>query len=121
MAGKNIVGGPINIYVDGVKIRCKTGAEWSLGVETLTPVTGADTYHGSKATPEPPMLKVTTTDSFDLDLKALLTKRGVSVFMELPNGKSVVFSNADISPAGSLTTDEGEIPLQIYAQNAEVV
>lgn len=121
MASKQTVGGPIAIYIDGVKIRCKSGAEYSLGVPQVTPVMGVDEKHGDKETPEAPMLKVTTTDTADLDLKALLSKRNATVFMEKPNGKGVVYSNCSITPAGPLTTDEGEVPLNIYASKAEEV
>lgn len=114
-----IVGGVIAIYVDGVKLRCKSGAEYSLGVPELTPVVGVDEKHGDKEVPQPPMLKVTTTDAADVDIKALLTKRNATVLMELANGKGVVFSSCSISPAGPLTTDEGEVPLNIYAALAE--
>jgi hypothetical protein len=77
------VGGVIALYVDGVKIRCKSGAEYSLGVPELTPVVGADEKHGDKETPQPPMIKVTTTDAADVDIKALLTKRDATVILEL--------------------------------------
>lgn len=121
MPGKNIVGGVISITIDGVKIRCKSGAEYELGVPELTPVVGADEMHGSKETPKPASLKVTTTHVAGLDVKALLTKRDATVFMELPNGEGVVFSESTVGPAGPLTTDEGEIPLMIYAKRAEPV
>jgi len=115
------VGGVISIWVDSVKIRCKSGAEWELGVPELTPVVGADEMHGNKETPKPASLKVTTTHDNDVDLKALITKRNVTVFMELPNGQGVVFSEASVGPGGPFTTDEGEIPLMIYAPRAELV
>lgn len=121
MANSQIVGGPIAIYIDGVKIRCKSGAEYSLGVPQITPVMGVDGKHGDKETPEAPYLKVTTTDTADLDLKALLTKRNATVFMEKRNGKGVTFSDCSISPSGALTTEEGEVPLSIYARFAEEV
>lgn len=121
MPSKNTVGGVISISVDGVKIRCKSGAEYTLGVPEITPVVGMDEKHGDRETPQAPMLRVTTTDASDVDIKALLTKRDATVFMELPNGKGVVFSQCSISPAGPLTTDEGEVPLQIYAARAEPV
>lgn len=121
MANSQIVGGPIAIYIDGVKIRCKSGAEYSLGVPQITPVMGVDILHGYKETPEAPYLKVTTTDTSDLDLKALITKRNVTVLMEKRNGKGVAFSDCAISTSGALTTDEGEVPLNIIAKYAEEV
>lgn len=117
---KNIVGGVVAVYIDGVRLRVKDEVEVMHGNEDVQPVVGADEVHGFSATPQAPGLKFKTTDASDLDVKALLSKRNVTVFVEKPNGKGIVLSEAAIG-GGRYTSKEGEIELEAWGLRLEEV
>lgn len=121
MPGKNVVGGIITVHVDGIRVRVKGEVEVVHGTPMVEAVVGADEIHGFKETPQAPSIKFKTTDTADLDVKALLSKRNVTVFAEKPNGKGLVLSEASAAGDGRYTSGEGEIELEYIGIRLEEV
>lgn len=115
------VGGRITIKVNGNQIRAKGNFTYNLGLPMREAVVGADEVHGYKEVPQVAHIEGATTDRGDLDLEALIEATGVTVTLDLPNGKTIGFFDAWFAGEGNVTTEEGEVALRFEALRAEVL
>lgn len=114
------VGGVIEVLVDGQRMAAKGSFSYNLGTSVKTAVVGADRVHGYKEEPQSPMIEGKTTDSEDLDTKALTEISDATVAVRLATGKTVVLRNAWYAGDGVGTTEEGEFPLKFEGLSAEI-
>ena len=113
MAGNNNRrAGIIYVKVDGALIEAKGSFSYGLGLPKRDPIIGSDGVHGFKETPTVAFVEGATTDSPDLELDKLQLQDGVTVTLELNNGKTVTLGEAWFAAEGTVTTDEAEIPVR---------
>lgn len=101
--------GRIWLKVDGVQLDAKGSFSYNLGHPKRDAIIGADRIHGYKETNQVPYIEGAITDASDFDLAKLAKQDGVTVTLELNNGKVVVLSDAWFAGEGTVTTDEAEI------------
>lgn len=104
--------GTIYLKVDGRQYDAKGSFTYNLGVEKRTAIVGADRVHGYSAMPQAPFVEGIVTDAGDLDLEQLLKADGVTLTLELANGKTVVLRDAWYAGEGNVTTEQGEIAVR---------
>lgn len=104
--------GQIWIKVDGAQQDAKGSFSYNLGNPKRDAIIGADRIHGYKETRQVPYIEGAITDKGTLDLSTLTSQDGVTVTLELVNGKMIVLSNAWFAGEGTVTTDEGEIAVR---------
>lgn len=114
------VGGVIEVQVNGQRVSAKGSFSYNLGTPVKTAVVGADNVHGFSEVPQAPMIEGATTDSEDLDTKALTEISNATVVVRLATGKTVVLREAWYAGDGVGTTEEGEFPLKFEGLSAEI-
>lgn len=119
MAGNNRRAGTIFLKIDGVQQEAKGDFSYDIGSPKREAIVGADTVHGYKETPKVAFIEGAITDRRDLNLKTLQVLDGVTVTLELANGKTIVLSNAWYAGEGQVKTSEGEIPVRFEAAKGE--
>jgi len=117
----NAVGGLIEVYLNGQRLRAKGNFTYNLGRPMREAVVGADAVHGYKEVPQVAFLEGATTDRGDLDLEQLVGARDLTVTLVLPNGKTIGFFQAWFAGPGNATTEEGEVAVRFEAERAEVI
>lgn len=104
--------GRIFIKVDGAMQDAKGSFSYNLGHPKREAIIGADRVHGYKETVQTAYIEGAITDRKDLDLEALAKQDGVTVTLELNNGKTIVLSDAWYAGEGTATTEEAEIAVR---------
>lgn len=113
MAGtNNRRAGRIYLKIDGEMHDAKGSFSYNLGQDKRDAIPGADGIHGYKETPQVPFIEGAITDRGDLDLEAMCRQDGVTVTLELVNGKTIVLANAWFAGEGTVTTEEAEIAVR---------
>ncbi|MDR1946638.1 MAG: phage tail tube protein [Desulfovibrio sp.] len=112
MASNNRRAGRVFLKVDGAQYDAKGTFSYNIGQDKRDGIIGADGIHGYKETPQIPYIEGALTDRNELDLEALALADGVTVTLELVNGKTIVLSNAWFAGEGTVTTDEAEIAVR---------
>lgn len=119
---QNRVGGIIFLKIDGRQYNAKGNFTYNLGKPMREAVVGADRVHGYKETPQVAFVEGELTDSADLDLSTLVNSDGVTVTLELANGKVIVLNRAWFAGEGSGNTEEGNIAVRFEsAQEGEEI
>lgn len=116
---KNRIGGTMYMKVDGTQYSAKGSWTYNLGGETRTTETGADGVHGYTGMPRAPFVEGAITDSKDTDVKAFQALDGVTITLELANGKVVILQDAWYAGEGNITTEAGEIAVRFDGKFAE--
>lgn len=111
------IGGIIFIKVDGVQYSAKGSWTYNLGKPKREGVVGSDSVHGYKELPQIPFVEGAITDSSEISSESLLGLTGVTVTLELANGKVIVWRNAWFAGEGSITTEEGEIAARFESKS----
>ena len=111
-ASNNRRAGIIYVKVDGALIEAKGDYSYNLGKPKREPIIGADSVHGFKETPQVAFIEGATTDSHSLDLAKLAEQDGVTVTLELNNGKTIVLADAWFASEATASTGEAEIPVR---------
>ncbi len=112
------VGGIIRITVDGQELRAKGEFDYNLGNNKREAVLGAGYAHGYKETPQVAFIEGAITDSFNMDLSALMNATDSTVILDAANGKSIVFRNAYFAGEGGINTGEGEVKIRFESPYA---
>ena len=112
MAGNNRRAGRIFLKIDGGMQDAKGSFSYNLGTPKREAIVGADRVHGYKETPQVAYIEGAITDRGDLNLEALAGQDGVTVTLELTNGKTIVLAEAWFAGEGTVTTEEGEIAVR---------
>lgn len=112
MANQNRRAGRIFVRSNGRQYDAKGSFSYGLGLPLRNDLIGADRVHGYYETAQAAFIEGVITDSSTLDLAELCKQDGVSVTLELANGKTIVLSNAWYAGDGKGTTEQGEITVK---------
>lgn len=105
--------GTIFVKSDSTQYDAKGNFSYNIGIPKRETILGADQPgHGYKETQQPSFIEGEITDASSLDLKTLLTQDGVTVTLELANGKTVVLRNAYYAADGNVGTAEGNVQVR---------
>jgi hypothetical protein len=119
MSNPNRRAGRLYFKTDSTQHDAKGSFSYNLGEDKRDGIVGTDGVHGYKTTAQIPFIEGAITDRKDLDLKTLLNLDGVTVTLELANGKTVVLRDAWWAGEGTVTTEEAEIPVRLEGISAE--
>lgn len=111
--------GRIFFKVDGTQYDAKGSFSYNLGEDKRDAIVGADGVHGYGTTVQVPFIEGAVTDRPDIDLKSVLKLDGVTVTLELANGKTIVLRDAWWAGEGTVTTEAAEIPARFEGLSAE--
>jgi hypothetical protein len=101
------------LSIDGETVDVTSeGVTYSFGGNQFTEIMGADRYHGVAGKPVAPYVQFTITDSGKLDAAGLLDKEGVTVTVNLLNGKILVLTDAINTSERTGESGEGKIALR---------
>jgi len=112
MANPNRRAGIIFIKVDGDLLDAKGNFTYNLGQPMREAIVGADKIHGYKETPQVAMIEGEITDRGTLDFTELVGKDGITVTLDLANGKSLVLNDGWFAGEGSAQTEEANIAVR---------
>ena len=121
MANPNRRAGTIYFKIDGTQHDAKGSFTYNLGAPKREAIVGSDKVHGYKETIQAPYIEGAITDRASLDVAALLVLDGVTVTLEISNGKTIVLRDAWFAGEGNITTEEGEIAVRFEGKSAEEV
>lgn len=121
MSTSNRRAGVIYLKIDGALQEAKGEFTYNLGLPKREGIVGADSVHGYKETVQVPFIEGAITDRADLSLKSLQTLDGVTVTLELNNGKTIVLREAWYAGDGNVKTGEAEIAVRFEGRTAEEV
>lgn len=113
--------GVIFFKVDGTQYLAKGSYSYNLGLPKREAIVGSDTTHGYKETPQVAFIEGEITDSSDLDLAALVKLDGVSVTMELGNGKVILLRDAWYAGEGTGNSEDANIAVRFEGMSGEEV
>jgi hypothetical protein len=121
MANPNRRSGTLFFKVDGAQYSAKGSFTYNLGEPKREAIVGADGVHGYKEMPQTPFVEGEITDSADLDVKTLLNLDGVTVTLELANGKVILLRDAWYAGDGNIGTEEANIQIRFEGISAEEI
>lgn len=121
MSNPNRRAGTLFFKVDGAQYDAKGSFTYNLGAAKREAIVGADAVHGYKETPQTPFIEGEITDRADLDLEALLNLDGVTVTLELANGKVILLRDAWYAGEGNVGTEEANIQVRFEGLSGEEV
>lgn len=113
--------GIIFFKVDSIQYSAKGNYTYNLGKPKREAIVGADEVHGFKETPQVAFVEGEITDASDLDLAGLVVLDGVSVTLELGNGKVILVRDAWYAGEGTGNSDEGNIGVRFEGLSGEEV
>ncbi len=106
--------GTIQLQTDGTVQDAKGNFTYNLGAAKREPLVGADRVHGYTEKPQPGSIEGAITDRSNLDVKALVNGRDLTITLQLANGKTITASEAWYGGDGNVTTEEAEIEVKWY-------
>lgn len=121
MAGENLVGGIIELKVNGEIQNAKGNFKYNLGKQKREAIVGADRVHGYKGLPQAPYIEGEITDRSNLDVEAFLNIDNGTITLSLANGKVIVLKEAWYAADGDIETEEGNIQVRFEGMSAEEV
>jgi hypothetical protein len=121
MSHPNRRAGTLFFKVDGTQYDAKGSFTYNLGAAKREAIVGSDAVHGYKETPQVPFIEGEITDRSDLDLEKLLNLDGVTVTLELANGKVILLRDAWYAGDGNVGTEEANIQVRFEGLNGEEV
>jgi hypothetical protein len=113
--------GIIQLQIQGEIYDAKGSFSYNLGREKRESIVGADRIHGCKAMPQPAFVEGEITDRGTLDLDKLVLSQGVTVTLQLANGKVIVLRDAFFAGEGTGNTEEANIAVRFEGASAEEV
>lgn len=113
---ENRVGGTAYLRVDGRQYDVVGDFTYNLGHPMREPKIGAATVHGYIERPQPSVIEGEITDMRDLKVADLVRMEGVTVTLELANGKTVVQPDAWYSHEGNVTTENGNVQFRTHSR-----
>jgi len=112
MASQQRRAGIIYLKIDGQQYDAKGSFSYNLGQPKREAVMGSDGVHGYKEVPQVPFIEGELTDSSALSLKSLVTMDGVTVTLELANGKVIAGSQMWYAADGKAQTEEANVEVR---------
>jgi hypothetical protein len=113
-------GGIISLQINGEVQDAKGSFTVGLARTKREGIAGADRMHGYKESPVVQFIEGAITDRGTLDLDALVHFKDGTVTLESASGKVYVARNAYYAGDGTLSTEEGEIPVRFEGEIEEV-
>jgi len=113
--------GIIFFKVDGTQYSAKGNFTYNLGKPKREAIVGADEVHGYKETPQVSFIEGEVTDSATLNLGTLVTLDGVTVTLELANGKVIMLRDAWYAGEGTGNSDDANIGVRFEGMSGEEV
>lgn len=113
--------GLIQLQVGGVIQDAKGNFSYNLGLPKREAIPGADGIHGYKETTQVPFIEGAITDRGTLDLAVLAAGTGLTITLQLSNGKTIVLGNAWYAGEGTASTEEAEIPVRWEGQTGKEI
>lgn len=117
MADKNRRAGLIWVQIDGRRLEAKGSFTIQPGRPLRNSIIGADGVHGYAETAQVAYIEGATTDHPELDTVALRDSTGLTVTLELNNGKTWVLEDAWYAGEGTMTTEESEIGIRFESKH----
>jgi hypothetical protein len=114
-----VVGGIIQLKINGEVFPAKGDFDCNLGRPMNEAVIGADSVHGYKSTPQVPFIEGEITDQGALDINALVTITDATITIGLANGKTFALRDAWFAGEGTVNTGEGNIAVRFEGMSAE--
>lgn len=115
------VAGKISFKIDGEIQFAKGAFDYNLGRDIKKMIVGHDTVHGNNALPQVPFIEGKITDRGDLDVPKLMDSEGVTITLDLANGKVISLRDAVYASEGGINTEEGEIEIRFEGMSAEEI
>lgn len=115
------IGGTIQFQINGAIYDAKGNFSYNPGRGKREAVLGADRVHGYKESPQVAFIEGEITDNENVDLPSLLDTKDATVHLALANGKAFTLRNAWYAGEGTVTTEEGAIPVRFEAKTGEEV
>ena len=119
MSNPNRRAGKVFFKIDGKQYDAIGSFTYDLGGVERTTIVGADSVHGYSEKVSVPSISGEITDSADLDVQKLQSMDGVTVTLELANGKTIVLRHAWYVGSGQIATDDQGIPVHFEGKSAE--
>lgn len=113
--------GLIQLQANGEIHDAKGNFSYNLGEPKREAIVGADGIHGYKEGPQVSFIEGAITDRGNLDLRALVKGRDLTVTLSLPNGKVIVLRDAWYAGDGTASTEEAEIPVRWEGKGGEEI
>jgi hypothetical protein len=113
--------GVIQLQVNGELFDAKGAFSYNLGLPKREAIVGADRVHGYKEMPQVAFIEGETTDRGALDLGKLVKMTGVTVTLQLANGKVIVLRDGWFAGEGTGNTEEGNIALRFEGASAQEI
>ncbi len=121
MSNPNRVAGQIFFKVDGQQYSVKGGMTCNLGRPKREGKRDASYEHYYTEKPQVPFIEGEIIDRKDLDVAKFLDLDGVTVTLELANGKTITLRNAWQAGDGNGGTEEASIAFKLEGKSAEEV
>lgn len=114
-------GGIIQVQTGGVIQDAKGNFTYNLGAAMRSAVVGSDAVHGYMEKPQVAFIEGELTDRGDLDLRALVTAKDITVTLTLANGKVITLRDAWFAAEGTGNSEEGNIGVRWEGKSADEV
>jgi hypothetical protein len=111
MASRRLAG-ILTLRENGIAHSAKGEFSYNLGVPKRTSIVGMDTVHGFKEEPQVGFVEGEITDHVGVDLKKLCAGEGLTITLELANGKVIVLTEAWYAGEGTVSTGEANIAVR---------
>lgn len=116
------VAGSIEVKTDGSILEAKGQWSYNLGHPKREPIYGANLkVIGYKETAQEPYIEGEIQDSEALDVAAIVQMKDKTVTLSLQNGKTISLKNAFYSGDGTVTCEEGTVPVKFTGTDAEEI
>lgn len=114
------VAGTITFRINGIAYPAKGNFTRNLGRPKRTAIVGSDNaVHGFKEEGQAPFIEGEITDIGALDLNLLVTGEGLTITLELANGKVFTLFSAWFAGDGDVESEEGKIKVKFEGESAE--
>lgn len=121
MADQQIIGGPVQVQINGVIMNGTGDFTWDLTNTKNTVMTDSrGQVIGVTQEFKPNTIKGKITDRGDLDVAALTSMVGGTVVIGAPNGKQVLMNPAHYTGSGEVNSAKGEIDFECQGQAQEL-
>jgi hypothetical protein len=113
--------GIIQLQANGVSYDAKGSFSYNLGRPKREAIIGSSGVQGFKETPQQAFVEGEVTDSATLDLDDLTGLTGVTVTLQLANGKVIALNDAWFAAEGTGNTEEANIGIRFESESAEEI
>ena len=121
MAANNLVGGIIEVKINGEIQNAKGSFKYNIGAAKNEPIVGSDRVHGFKSLPQASKIEGEITDRADLNLEDIVNLKDATVTLSLANGKVISLKDARYTGEGDVETEEGNIAVMFNGLSCEEI